>query len=83
MKRVLASWSSGKTVRGHSELSHHEEHTSALVALHKDGYAVTDHIGVYPDGSHALGVVGILKNGPGPKAAHPRRHGRAPHRRRR
>jgi metal-dependent amidase/aminoacylase/carboxypeptidase family protein len=27
---------------------------------------VTDHIGVYPDGSRAFGVVAILKNGPGP-----------------
>ena len=26
---------------------------------------MTDHIGVYPDGSRAFGVVGLLKNGPG------------------
>ena len=30
------------------------------------GYTVTDHIGKYPDGTQALGVVAILKNGPGP-----------------
>ena len=57
-----------KDLHAHPELSHHEEHTSALVAeaLRKDGYTVTDHLGVYPDGTHAYGVVGILKNGAGP-----------------
>jgi len=57
-----------KDLHAHPELSHHEERTSSIVAdaLRKDGYTVTDHIGVYPDGSHAFGVVGILKNGPGP-----------------
>jgi amidohydrolase len=57
-----------KDLHAHPELSHHEERTSSIVAdaLRKDGYSVTDHIGVYPDGSHAFGVVGILKNGPGP-----------------
>lgn len=57
-----------KDLHAHPELSHHEERTSSIVAdaLRKDGYAVTDHIGVYPDGSRAFGVVGILKNGPGP-----------------
>ncbi len=45
-----------------------KQNTSALVAteLRKAGYTVTDHIGIYPDGSKAYGVVGILKNGPGP-----------------
>jgi hippurate hydrolase len=49
-------------------LSHHEEQTAALVAgeLRKAGYTVTERIGKYPDGSQAYGVVGILKNGPGP-----------------
>jgi len=58
-----------KDLHSHPELSHHEERTSAIVAdaLRKDGYAVTDHIGIYPDGSHGFGVVGILKNGPGPR----------------
>jgi amidohydrolase len=50
------------------ELSHHEEKTSALFAeeLRKAGYTVTEHVGKYPDGSQAYGVVGILKNGAGP-----------------
>jgi len=57
-----------KDLLSHPELSHHEERTSAIVAdaLRKDGYTVTDHIGIYPDGSHGFGVVGILKNGAGP-----------------
>jgi amidohydrolase len=57
-----------KGIHTHPELSHFEEHTSALLAaeLRKAGYAVTDHVGIYPDGSKAFGVVGILKNGPGP-----------------
>jgi amidohydrolase len=50
------------------ELSHHEAKTSALVAeeLRKAGYTVTERVGIYPDGSKAYGVVGILKNGAGP-----------------
>jgi amidohydrolase len=50
------------------ELSHHEEQTSALLAdeMRKAGYTVTEHVGKYPDGSQAYGVVGILKNGAGP-----------------
>lgn len=50
------------------ELSHHEVQTSALLAaeLRKAGYAVTERVGRYPDGSQAYGVVGILKNGAGP-----------------
>jgi amidohydrolase len=57
-----------KQVHAHPELSHHEEQTSALLAgeLRKAGYTVTDHLGKYPDGSQAFGVVGLLKNGPGP-----------------
>ncbi len=57
-----------KDLHAHPELSHHEERTSAILAaaLRSAGYTVTDHIGVYPDGSKAFGVVGILKNGPGP-----------------
>jgi len=57
-----------KNLHAHPELSHFEEHTSALLAaeLRKAGYTVTEHIGKYPDGSQAYGVVGILKNGPGP-----------------
>ena len=52
----------------HPELSHHEERTSGILAaaLRTAGYTVTDHVGRYPDGSRAFGVVGILKNGAGP-----------------
>ena len=58
-----------KTLHSHPELSHHEEHTSALVAaeLRKAGYTVTDHVGKYSDGSQAYGVVAMLQNGAGPK----------------
>jgi len=57
-----------KDLHEHPELSHHEERTSAILAkaLRDAGYTVTEHVGIYPDGSHAYGVVGILKNGPGP-----------------
>ncbi len=57
-----------KDLHAHPELSHYEERTSGILAkaLRADGYTVTEHVGVYPDGSHAYGVVGILKNGPGP-----------------
>ena len=57
-----------KNLHAHPELSHFEEHTSAMLAteLRKAGYTVTEHIGKYPDGSQAYGVVAILKNGPGP-----------------
>ena len=57
-----------KQIHAHPELSHFEAQTSALLAaeLRKSGYTVTEHIGVYPDGSKAFGVVGILKNGAGP-----------------
>jgi amidohydrolase len=57
-----------KGIHEHPELSHYEANTSAIVAteLRKAGYTVTDHFGIYPDGSHAYGVVGVLKNGPGP-----------------
>ena len=51
------------------ELSHHEEKTSAYLAaeLRKLGYAVTEHVGKYPDGSRAFGIVAILENGHGPR----------------
>ena len=57
-----------KDLHEHPELSHHEERTSAILAkaLRGAGYTVTEHVGIYPDGSHAFGVVGLLKNGPGP-----------------
>ena len=48
-------------VHQHPELSSHETRTAALLAerLHRLGYEVTEHVG-------GTGVVGILKNGPGP-----------------
>jgi hippurate hydrolase len=57
-----------KEIHAHPELSHHEERTSALLAeeLRKAGYTVTEHVGRYPDGRQAFGVVAILKNGDGP-----------------
>ena len=57
-----------KELHAHPELSHSEANTSALLAagLRKAGYTVTEHVGVYPDGSKAFGVVGLLKNGAGP-----------------
>ena len=57
-----------KGLHSHPELSHHEEHTASLLAveLRKAGYTVAEHIGRYPDGSQAFGVVGLLKNGVGP-----------------
>jgi hippurate hydrolase len=58
-----------KGIHSHPELSHHEEHTSALLAgeLRKAGYTVTERIGKYSDGSQAYGVIAILENGPGPR----------------
>lgn len=54
-------------LHAHPELSHHELRTSGILAraLQQAGFTVTEHVGVYPDGSRAFGVVGILKNGPG------------------
>jgi amidohydrolase len=50
------------------ELSRHEEKTSAFLAgeLKAMGYDVTDHVGVYEDGSRAFGIMAVLKNGTGP-----------------
>jgi hippurate hydrolase len=56
-----------KNLHQHPELSHYEVHTSAFLAteLRKAGYEVTEHVGIYPDGSQAYGVVSVMKNGPG------------------
>src|SRR5277367_5784538 len=56
-----------KELHAAPELSHHEAQTSALLAseLRKAGYAVTERVGKYPDGSQGYGVVGMLKNGSG------------------
>jgi amidohydrolase len=58
-----------KGIHEHPELSHHEEHTAALLAgeLRKSGYTVTERVGKYPDGTQAYGLVAILQNGPGPR----------------
>ena len=66
-KQTPALLETYKDLHAHPELSHHEERTSGILAkaLRETGYSVTDHVGVYADGSHAFGVVGVLKNGPG------------------
>jgi hippurate hydrolase len=58
-----------KGIHAHPELSHHEEMTAALLAteLRQAGFMVTEHVGRYPDGTQAYGVVAILENGPGPR----------------
>src|SRR5689334_7792281 len=51
------------------ELSHREEKTSAFVAgeLRKLGFTVTERVGKYQNAQWlGYGVVGVLKNGPGP-----------------
>lgn len=57
-----------KGIHSHPELSHQEQRTSEVLAaaLRKDGYEVTEHVGKYPNGNQAFGVVAILKNGAGP-----------------
>ncbi len=57
-----------KDLHANPELSHFEARTSGILAaaLRADGYTVTERVGVYPDGSKAYGVVGVMKNGPGP-----------------
>ena len=58
-----------KDLHAHPELSHQESRTSVLLAteLRKAGFTVTEHIGKYPDGAQAFGVVAIMENGPGPR----------------
>lgn len=58
-----------KDIHAHPELSHQEARTSSLLAeaLRRDGYAVTEHVGKYKNGNQAFGVVGVLKNGDGPR----------------
>lgn len=74
LDRVVASElprlvSQYKDIHAHPELSHQEERTAALLAneLRKAGFKVTEHVGRYPDGTQAHGVVGVLENGPGPR----------------
>ena len=58
-----------KHLHSNPELSHHEEKTSVFFAteLRNLGYAVTERVGKYPDGSQAWGVVAVLENGKGPR----------------
>jgi hippurate hydrolase len=57
-----------RDLHAHPELSHQEKATSAIVAreLRAAGLEVTERVGVYRDGSRAFGVVGLMRNGPGP-----------------
>jgi len=68
--RDVASWlTTYKTLHGAPELSHREEKTSAFVAgeLRKLGFTVTERIGKYQNAEWvSYGIVGVLKNGPGP-----------------
>ncbi len=56
-----------KHLHRNPELSQHEEKTSAFLAaeLRKLGYAVSEHVGKYDDGTQAFGVVAVLENGQG------------------
>lgn len=56
-----------KGIHAHPELSHFEKDTAGVLAkeLRAAGYAVSERVGVYPDGSQAYGVVGALRNGRG------------------
>ena len=58
-----------KHLHRNPELSHFEEKTSAYLAgeLRKSGFTVTEHIGIYEDGSRGFGIVAVLENGPGPR----------------
>jgi amidohydrolase len=58
-----------KTLHAAPELSHREEKTSAFVAgeLRKLGFTVTERIGKFQNTQWVgYGIVGVLKNGPGP-----------------
>ena len=58
-----------KEIHAHPELSHQEKDTASRLAgeLRKAGFAVTERVGKYPDGTQAYGVVGVMENGPGPR----------------
>lgn len=58
-----------KGLHEHPELSMQEKETSALLAaeLRRLGFEVTEHVGKYDSPSNVgYGVVGVLRNGPGP-----------------
>src|SRR4029079_7627639 len=68
--RDIASWlTTYRNLHTTPELSHREEKTSAFVAgeLRKLGFTVNAHIGKYQNEQWlGYGIVGVLKNGPGP-----------------
>jgi amidohydrolase len=68
--RELASWlTTYRNLHAAPELSHREEKTSAFVAaeLRKLGFTVTERIGKFENAQWTgYGLVGVLKNGPGP-----------------
>jgi len=70
IERDLASLlSTYKSLHTTPELSHREEKTSAFVAgeLRKLGFTVTERIGKFQNAQWTgYGIVGVLKNGPGP-----------------
>jgi len=68
-QQLLALTETYKQLHRSPELSRHEEQTSAFLAgeLRKLGYAVTEHVGKYEDGTQAFGVVAVLQNGTGPR----------------
>src|SRR5262249_11515359 len=58
-----------KDIHAHPELSMHEERSAAIVAkeLKAAGCDVTERFGKYDKpGATCFGVVGVMKNGPGP-----------------
>jgi len=68
--RDISSWlTTYKNLHTTPELSHREEKTAAFVAgeLRKLGFTVTERIGKYQNEQWTgYGIVGVLKNGPGP-----------------
>lgn len=68
-KQLPALTETYKHLHENPELSGHEVKTAAFVAaeLTKLGYAVTEHVGKYADGTQAEGVVAVLENGAGPR----------------
>src|SRR6201988_3732121 len=68
--RDISSWlTTYRNLHMAPELSHREEKTSAFVAgeLRKLGFTVSERIGKYQNEQWAgYGIVGVLKNGPGP-----------------
>ncbi|MGA2851905.1 MAG: amidohydrolase [Terracidiphilus sp.] len=68
-KQLPALTETYKHLHENPELSGHEVQTAGYVAteLKKLGYAVTEHVGKYADGTQAEGVVAVMENGAGPR----------------